>query len=154
MGKFTGKPNQFDGKNHGFPVNFPLIQSSESESLWHQCCALFCLGPKSLPQRLDRAGKMPWRRCGGIVVPGSRPWWKERRLVALVAGAVSWRWHSVTWWYLLDLKWCLWRRLRSRDVYEMSVGSTLQFISVSSCCNAHSDSFASTWGVTRFYPLE
>jgi len=30
MGKFTGKPNQFDGKNHGFRLRFsPTNQSSD-----------------------------------------------------------------------------------------------------------------------------
>ena len=30
----TGKPIKFDGKNHGFPVDFPLNQSSEFGHLW------------------------------------------------------------------------------------------------------------------------
>ena len=29
MGKFTPENPIFDGKNHGFPVDFPLIQSSD-----------------------------------------------------------------------------------------------------------------------------
>jgi len=30
MGKFTPEKPIFDGKNHGFPVDFPLNQSNET----------------------------------------------------------------------------------------------------------------------------
>jgi hypothetical protein len=36
MGKFTGKPIKFDGKNHGFRLRFShQNQSSETDELHH-----------------------------------------------------------------------------------------------------------------------
>ena len=86
----TGKPNQFDGKKHGFPVDFPWNQSNDFEEannseeihhfLFHWCfggfslrpptrCHLAITGRRSEEEwpgtNLEKGGKIHWfsQRC-------------------------------------------------------------------------------------------